>query len=278
MIKTHYTSNDRIYNRFMKEYDKFQLRSVSNLQDDAAWSAPIQFARNIEALAKESFRNGETEEAWLYLNRATQLGMGIFQSNAHDGVAFPFEFDNEYLEVVGKKTPHDTDESDWLKALFFATIRRNKEAIDFLMTVKDEVFAASSLGAQNTPFNYALVDLFRAVFTGGDLASALTNAVTRFDPDIYDKEAYLYVSRLRWPFVAIMRTIFTANAEVEFNQEMEKALVLHKEYYTAENDVDYFGVIPLGLTALAALAYDHKGYKVTVENEYIPKWMVEIDD
>ena len=72
--------------------------------------------------------------------------------------------------------------------------------------------------------------------------------------------------------------IFTANAEVEFNQEMEKALVLHKEYYTAENDVDYFGVIPLGLTALAALAYDHKGYKVTVENEYIPKWMVEIDD
>jgi len=101
--------------------------------------------------------------------------------------------------------------------------------------------------------------------------------VTSFDPDIYHKEAYLYVSRLEWPLVAIIRTIFTANAEVAFNQEMEKALVLHKEYYTAENAVDYFGVIPLGLTALAALAYDHKGYKVTVENEYIPKWMVEID-
>jgi len=234
---------------------------------------------SIEALAEESFRNGETEDAWLYLNRATQLGMGIFQSNAHDGVAFPFEFDNEYLEVVGKKTPQYTDESDWLKALFFAIIRRNQGAIDFLMTVKDEVFAASSLGAQNTPFDYALVDLFRAVFTGGDLPSALTNAVTCFDPDIYHKEAYLYVSRLEWPLVAIIRTIFTANAEVEFNQEMEKALNLHKEYYsTDENDCDYFGVIPLGLTALAALAYDHKGYKVTVENEYIPKWMAEIDD
>lgn len=277
MITTHYTSNDRIYNRFMKEYDKFQLRSVSNLQDDAAWSAPIQFARNIEALAKESFRNGDSEQAWLYLNRATQLGMGIFQSNAYDGVAFPFEFDDEYLEVVGKKTSKRTNDTDWLRALFCATIRRNKEAIDFLMTVDNEVFTHSSQAPQNTPFDYALVDLFRAVFTGGDLPSALTNAVTRFDPDIYHKEAYLYVSRLEWPFVAIIRTIFTADAEVEFNQEMEKALVLHKEYYTAENAVDYFGVIPLGLTALAALAYDHKGYKVTVENEYIPKWMVEID-
>jgi len=235
---------------------------------------------SIEALAEESFRNGETEEAWLYLNRATQLGMGIFQSNAHDGIAFPFEFDNEYLEVVGKKTSKRTNDTDWLRALFCAIIRRNQGAIDFLMTVDNEVFTHSSQAPQNTPFDYALADLFRTVFKGGDLPLALKAVMTSFDPDIYHKEAYLYVSRLEWPLVAIMRTIFTENAEVAFNQEMEKALVLHKEYYSPKenlNHKDYFGVIPLGLTALAALAYDHKGYKVTVENEYIPKWLVEID-
>jgi len=167
MITTHYTSNDRIYNRFMKEYNSFQEDALEGGQCNPSGTISHQFARSIEALAKESFRNGETEEAWLYLNRATQLGMGIFQSNAHDGVAFPFEFDNEYLEVVGKKTSKRTNDTDWLRALFFATIRRNKEAIDFLMTVDNEVFTHSSQAPQNTPFDYALVDLFRTVFTGG---------------------------------------------------------------------------------------------------------------
>lgn len=159
-----------------------------------------------------------------------------------------------------------------------AIILRHQESINELMLVGKNTFEASNFGPQIKEFDYARTDLYRAIFTNGNLSGLLKQTIESFDPDIYNDDAYFFVSRLKWPQIAIIKAIFTADAEEEFNQAMEKALLLHKEYYSHEDhNVDYQGAISLPLTALAALAYDHKKYKVKVENEYIPSWLVERD-
>ncbi len=280
MIKNHYTTNEYAYEDTLEDYSDWQAQTTELLQKHPGDNFYKFMRENLCTLAEEvAYHNyQETENAWLYLLRATQLGVGIFQSNANDGKGFPFAFDNDYIEVIGKKTGYRTNEDDYTKVLFCAIITRNQEAITELMAIPNSVFAESNLGEQNTEFAYALVDLYRAIFTGGDLASALTKAMESFNPDVYSDEAYFYVSRLEWPQVAIIRTIFSTDAQAEFNEAMEKALLLHQEYYSHEdNNTWAAGVIPLPLAALAALAYQHKGYKFTVPNTYIPNWLTERD-
>ena len=54
-------------------------------------------------------------------------------------------------------------------------------------------------------------------------------------------------------------------------------LRLHQEYWVKVSDITEEGLVSVPLTALAVMAYDHKGYRVRVENEYIPDWVVTAD-
>ena len=98
------------------------------------------------------------------------------------------------------------------------------------------------------------------------------------NPDDYvEDEAYLYASRLKWPLIPVITAIFTDNGEQEYNQAMEKALLAHREYYNNEDhEGANEGAIPLALTALAIIAKDVKGYKLTVDNGYIPAWLIDV--
>ena len=281
MIKNHYSNNEEIHADITERADRSgSERMLQVIQKNPQDKMYVWMELNLEAFADEVLFHQleETKKAWTYLNRATQLGVGIFQSNANDGKTFPFALDNSYIEVMGMKTGYRTDESVWCQVLYSAIILRHQESINELMLVGKNTFEASNFGPQIKEFDYARTDLYRAIFTKGNLSGLLKQTIESFDPDIYNDDAYFFVSRLKWPQIAIIKAIFTADAEEEFNQAMEKALLLHKEYYSHEDhNVDYQGAISLPLTALAALAYDHKKYKVKVENEYIPSWLVERD-
>jgi len=281
VIKNHYSNNEEIHADITERADRSgSERMLQVIQKNPQDKMYVWMELNLEAFADEVLFHQfkETNKAWTYLNRATQLGVGIFQSNANDGKTFPFALDNSYIEVMGKKTGYRTDESVWCQVLYSAIILRHQESIRELMSVDNKIFEASNFGPQIKEFDYARTDLYRAIFTNGNLSGLLKQTIESFDPDIYNDDAYFFVSRLKWPQIAIIKAIFTADAEEEFNQAVEKALLLHKEYYSHEDhNVDYQGVISLPLTALAVLAYDHKKYKVKVENEYIPNWLVERD-
>ena len=279
MINTHYKINEIIYKRAIKKINLVDITKmyevIQNHPDEKFY---MWMNAYLEAFVKESVFKFDNDrgDAWHYLLRATQLGVGIFQSNSNHGKTFPFAFDNGYTEVTGKKTGYRTDESEWCKILYCAIILRHQESISELMLVDNKIFEASNFGPQIKEFDYARTDLYRAIFSNGDLSGLLKQTIESFDPDVYNDDAYFYVSRLKWPQIAIIKAIFTADAEDEFNQAVEKALLLHKEYYSHEDhNVDYQGAISLPLTALAVLAYDHKKYKVKVENEYIPNWLVK---
>ena len=281
MIKSHYSFAKVSYEHMCERYKKHEEKNVPRIQKNPSLGLQTQFKRNlIESFPMEAIENPNGYHAWLYLLRASQLGHGIFQSNANDGQAFPFFYDDEYLEVVGKKNPENAEHPVWLLALYAAIIVRNQEAIDFLTTIDNEVFVNSNYGNQLKPFDYALADLLKGLFNpDADLAHLLEQAYVTSNPGDYPiDEAYLYASRLKWPLVSIIEAIFTEDGEQAYNSAMEKALLLHKEYYSdEERSGSRSGGLAIPLIAMAVIAKEVKGYQLTVKNEYIPDWLINVN-
>ena len=280
MIESHYSFAQVSYDRTIKLYNRLFEGHIARIQEDPSHALPIHFNRNlIDTFPMEAIQNPNSYHAWLYVIRASQLGHGIFQSNAHDGQPFPFFYDDEYLEVTGKRDPEHAEHPVWLLALYSSIIARNHDAIAYLTAIDNDVFKTANYGNQLRPFDYALSDLLKGLFNPrADLTPLIEQAYITCNPDDYvDDEAYLYVSRLEWPLIPIITAIFTENGEQEYNQAMEKALLAHREYYNNEDhEGANEGAIPLALTALAIIAKDVKGYKLTVENGYIPAWLIDV--
>ena len=280
MIESHYSFSQVSYDHMVERYKKHEDKNIPRIQKNPSLGLYTQFTRNIiDSFPMEAIQNPNSYHAWLYVIRASQLGHGIFQSNAHDGQPFPFFYDDEYIEVIGKKDDYGTKHNNWLLAFYSSIIARNNEAINYLITVDNDVFKQARLSEQRTPFDYALSDLLKGLFNpSADLANLIEQAYLTCNPDDYaDDEIYLYVSRLEWPLIPVITAIFTDNGEQEYNQAMEKALLAHKEYYDNEDhEGANEGAIPLALTALAIIAKDVKGYKLTVENGYIPAWLIDV--
>ncbi|WP_300358973.1 immunity 49 family protein [uncultured Pseudoalteromonas sp.] len=280
MIESHYSFAQVSYDHMVERYKKHEDKNIPRIQKNPSLGLYTQFTRNIiDSFPMEAIQNPNSYHAWLYVIRASQLGHGIFQSNAHDGQPFPFFYDDEYIEVIGKKDDYGTKHNNWLLAFYSSIIARNNEAINYLITVDNDVFKQARLSEQRTPFDYALSDLLKGLFNpSADLANLIEQAYLTCNPDDYaDDEIYLYVSRLEWPLIPVITAIFTDNGEQEYNQAMEKALLAHKEYYDNEDhEGANEGAIPLALTALAIIAKDVKGYKLTVENGYIPAWLIDV--
>ena len=280
MIESHYSFAQVSYDRTIKLYNRLFEGHIARIQEDPSHALPIHFNRNlIDTFPMEAIQNPNSYHAWLYVIRASQLGHGIFQSNAHDGQPFPFFYDDEYIEVIGKKDDYGTKHNNWLLAFYSSIIARNNEAINYLITVDNDVFKQARLSEQRTPFDYALSDLLKGLFNpSADLANLIEQAYLTCNPDDYaDDEIYLYVSRLEWPLIPVITAIFTDNGEQEYNQAMEKALLAHKEYYSDEERIgSRRGGLAIPLIALAIIAKDVKGYKLTVENGYIPAWLIDV--
>ena len=280
MIENHYSFAKLSYDEMVEEYIRHEDKNIPRIQKNPRLGLHTQFTRNIiDSFPMEAIQNPNSYHAWLYVIRASQLGHGIFQSNAHDGQPFPFFYDDEYIEVIGKKDDYGTKHNNWLLAFYSSIIARNNEAINYLITVDNDVFKQARLSEQRTPFDYALSDLLKGLFNpSADLANLIEQAYLTCNPDYYaDDEIYLYVSRLEWPLIPVITAIFTDNGEQEYNQAMEKALLAHKEYYSDEERIgSRQGGLAIPLIALAIIAKDVKGYKLTVENGYIPAWLIDV--
>ncbi|MDN3389442.1 hypothetical protein QMA11_22065, partial [Pseudoalteromonas sp. APC 4017] len=165
MIKTHYSYAKIIYEEMVEDYEEHEEKNIPRIQKNPSLGLYTQFKRNlIESFPMEAIENPNSYHAWLYLLRASQLGHGIFQSNANDGKAFSFFYDDEYLEVIGKKNPENAEHPVWLLALYTAIIVHNQAALDFLTAIDNEVFVNSNYSNQLKPFDYALADLLKGLF------------------------------------------------------------------------------------------------------------------
>ncbi|ATD09182.1 immunity 49 family protein (plasmid) [Pseudoalteromonas piscicida] len=278
MVKNHYSYAKRTYDRANKLYEKSNSIFLETLQKNGCHTLSTFASLNLEEMFPlEVLESPGSDKAWHYIARALQLKLAIFQFNESPDSIFKFAYDNEVIELSGQLSPQYANIFNWQKALFCAIITRNQTAIDYLITVDNSVFKSAKYSEQLLPFDFAYVDLLKAIFTpSADLNQAIEKALIASDPnDCSEDDVYLYSSRLEWPIVSVILGIFTDDSGTEYNQAVESASALHNEYYnTDDRRYSLDGAISIPLTAMASLAKDIKGYDLTTENGYIPDWLV----
>ena len=98
MIESHYSFAQVSYDRTIKLYSRLRENELAMIQKNPGYQMHTRLKTNlIDTFPMEAIQNPNSYHAWLYVIRASQLGHGIFQSNAHDGQPFPFFYYDEYI-------------------------------------------------------------------------------------------------------------------------------------------------------------------------------------
>ncbi|WP_189388247.1 immunity 49 family protein [Bacterioplanes sanyensis] len=211
------------------------------------------------------------------MRRLQQLSLGWFQCPLHDGELFDFELDETVHPVYGRAKGETADAVKWFRALQTAWVTRNQKAIDFLMSI-DFKTVLSVTSFKDTMFTTTAA-LYRKLQLQHDIRDALLEC--QFSPSTLDGNPAKLdrAELLLLPPIDVIATIAFEEGEARFNQAIENALLQHQRYYKKDPDIATPDTaLSMPLMGLAALAYDRLGYRVTVENRYIPQWLVEHQD
>ena len=280
MIKNHYETTERYCLIATDDYNRVTENIHEKILKYVSVGLIVESEDNLDIFIEEAYQRGDTAPAWRYLTRAQQLSTAYFQSALSDAKEFMMDFDDIVLPIMGEEEDRylttKIDAAGWLNAFSLAIIMRNVKAIGILSQVTDEFFNVGRRSSDN--FDIQLVSLYKAMFNpAANFAEQLVIATASFMPDELTDDRFKYVSRISWPQLSIIQAIFTPDAEEKFNEAMEVALKRHKEFWK-QHPEETKGVIPLPLTALAVIAYDHKGYKLTVKNGYILDWLISAEN
>ena len=208
-----------------------------------------------------------------YLFLMSESGAGNFNCILNDGKPFSFTIDGENYEMMGSHHSSYTDAHKWLDCIYAAIAVRNEEAINILMQVPNTVF--DNAAVKDDPITYALADVYKGLFGGikdRSMLELISTAYSVADSDRADRLEYIMSNMI--PQLGIIRTILSSNSEDEYNKLMKEAVLTHKGYWT-QDEYAYRGWESLPLIALASIAFDHKGYRLNFETDYIPRWLVE---
>ncbi|RCU49494.1 hypothetical protein DU002_11265 [Corallincola holothuriorum] len=274
MIKRHFTPKNMarvgvVIDRF-EENTALVINSAKNKNSGEVLGICIPKA--INAFAESIVAEKPPATALRYLTFAKELGAANFTFVMRMEETFQTSLLGEQFEMTGAHKVSYVDTDVWLKSFFCAQILRDSAAIDALNEVDETVFFNAEL--KPDALDLRMVDLMQGIYKGHrDLNTLLTNA---WEAEPEDSRVE-YVASHFMPLLSVMRTIFTPDAEAEYNKEMREAVELHKKFWSQSEDHEWEpeAWVSLPLIAMAALAYDHKGYELDFETDYIPDWLVK---
>ena len=163
------------------------------------------------------------------------------------------------------------DCSSWEETLYDAVIARDKEAIEWLLEFPEARMRDAT--SQGPEYTYLYVDFLKAYFKKSpDVGKKLLQAYKSTDPSLVYKEYMGTMLNHDAPIFDLWAS-FLSDKEEEFNQRLEKALLLYRDYCSDDPKNAYI-LISYPLTALAAMAHD-RGWKLTVSSDYMPEWMIK---
>ncbi|MEC8009848.1 MAG: immunity 49 family protein [Pseudomonadota bacterium] len=210
-----------------------------------------------------------------YIKLIADLGAANFNCILNDGKPFSFTIDGENYEMMGSHYSSYTDAHKWLDCLYAAIAVRNEEAINILMQVPNTVF--DNAAVKDDPITYALADVYKGLFGGiqdRSMLKLISHAYTVADSERAGRLDFIV--KIMLPQLGIIRSILSGENEEEYNRLMKEAVLSHKERWSSsDHEYDYTGWVSLPLIALASIAFDHKGYRLNFETDYIPRWLVE---
>lgn len=173
------------------------------------------------------------------------------------------------------------------KPIQLARIARDKEKEKIIASFPSELLNLD----RNLTFNHTYVNILTKLeieysLTGNFNKDYYANLIEIYEKNSHNIQAKIssgYNNTLFYihPYVVAFNSL-TENNEIEFNQNLIKALEAHKEVWCQKKALNKGGTplcrenegfLSWDCTALAAMAYD-KGWKLEVETDYMPSFMV----
>ena len=173
-----------------------------------------------------------------------------------------------------------------LKALSMATIARDEEKQKIIADSPLYLWEMKEENHNNGNFVTCFLLLMKEYYSNKTFNEELFEKSQQYvilnkseiGPDIKQKFWIYYMDEFLIAFKSLID-----NNEAEFNQNLIKAIKAHKEVWSQTKALNRGGTplcrenegfLSWGCTSLAAMAYD-KGWKIEVEADYIPVFMVD---
>lgn len=227
----------------------------------------------VEARFRVDPQGGELG-TWEAVVAAAQLGSAVFRTAgmAEGSTEVRIHHEMRTLPATGP-VPYAHAQA-WIEAFWFAIITRDQPKMTALCELPIDVLRAS--GADHDDYLYHWVATLQAYWLKRpELVPELTLTFQRSHPDVAVIAGREYIQRVAYPPINLFYK-FLQKDEEGFHATLLEALELHKQYWTAtpERADDIDGLVPLGLLAVACLAYDG-GIPVRVESPYLPEHLLK---
>lgn len=271
VIKCHYIETNPDYvEESLEDFSEdipLIISTIENSNNGGVLGTSIAEAFN--AFAQSTLLKHSHEDSLRYLILGKEFGIANFEYASSPGKKFTAYINGKAVELTGQRKANYVDSNVWMDVFFSAVMLRDHEAITSLARVDETLFSTANLISDS--FDLALVRALQGIFDPkADIAALLEKALLCDD---IDDERLPYAHHILSPLLPLIRCIFTANAEAEFNQELREAVEMHKAYWSKDKRKTS-GWVSFPLTALAVIAKDAKGYKMNFETDYIPAWIV----
>ncbi|MCP4439892.1 MAG: immunity 49 family protein [Aureispira sp.] len=208
------------------------------------------------------------------MRRGRDYGIGNFIYGSNPGVEFEFAIEDSLHTIVGANVTAYMHTNLWFKTFFSCLITRASKARAELCKTPTSVFQNANI--KPNAYDLAYVDLLKGLFDSeANLSQIFKNISDTSDPEVLEVERQDFIYDIMNPTMLLLYHMLR-NDENAFNEQLENALNSHKEFWSNNAD-DSYGWISLPILAACSLAIDNKDFSITVESEYIPKWLYEKD-
>ncbi|MCX5377633.1 immunity 49 family protein [Streptomyces sp. NBC_00091] len=206
---------------------------------------------------------------WETVVDAAQLGSALFRTAGMADGTTQCRIHHELRTLPATGPNHAARAAAWVRAFWYAIITRDQPRMTELCELPLDVLRAS--GADHDDYLFHWVAALQAYWLKRpELVEELTATFGRSHPDVTVIAGREYVQHVAYPPINLFYK-FLRKDEEGFHAALVEALELHKRYWTAtpERAEDIEGLVPLGILAVACLAYDG-GIPVGVESPYLP--------
>lgn len=211
------------------------------------------------------------EEVLNFTQLGVELGVNYFRNtrSIYDST-IEMVIKGERFEVIARPNTAYSNTYYWQLYFYCALISRDRKAIDELIAVPEEVLRSSEIVYDEVDF--AIVRFLKGLYQDVELAPLLLEALKLTAHELNDKERLDYLDYIKLPELELYMRIFS-NENERFNIALEEALESHKKFWKKDpNDPE--GWISFPILCACIIAYESRDFKIEVESDYLPMWLV----
>jgi hypothetical protein len=183
------------------------------------------------------------------------------------------ELSGERYLTVRDVSRSDTGVNGWLGGYYASAIVQRRDILNAIVDVPESLLRSCPGVAGG--YMYGLIKTLRALWKRSpDIEEHLQAAFDATDPTRLPEDEIDWVLNIVVQELGLIEALIEGSSSL-FNERLEKALLRHKHYYSAqERCLSPSGFIALGPLALTLIAYQ-RGCPISVESDYIPRDLYE---